>query len=525
MDAKSFNPLPVPYLDHPSKVIPIDIGRQLFVDDFLVESSMLKRTFHRARKFEGNPVLKPETPVELGRNGHAPMAAPFSGGVWYDPADRLFKMWYQAGWFDGMAYATSRDGIRWERPALDIVSKTNLVLPDRAGVMRDSAAVILDRWTDDADRRFKLFIYSRPVLGEFYTSPDGIHWGLVAKTSKLGDRSTIFYNPFRKKWVYSIRSGRHGRSRDYREHDDFVAGAKWSDKDVVFWTRADRLDPPDPKIRQPAQLYNLDAVAYESLMLGAFTIHLGPPNRVGQRQGVPKMTEIMLAFSRDGFHWHRPDRRPFIAATRKAGDWDRAYLHSNAALCLVMGDELWFYYTGFAGDPARKNLPSHQNGMYANAATGIAKIRRDGFASMDAGKKGGVLTTRPVTFKGSRLFVNVDNPEGELRVEALNADGGVVAGLGRDDCDPVAADGTCVPVRWKAGGDLAALRGTPVRFRFHLRGGRLYAFWVADKSGASNGYLAGGGPGFTGPTDTVGKASLEADPRRKGTVQPNRRSL
>jgi len=47
--------------------------------------------------------------------------------------------------------------------------------------------------------------------------------------------------------------------------------------------------------------------------------------------------------------------------------------------------------------------------------------------------------------------------------------------------------------------------------RFHLRNGSLYAFWVSrDPSGASDGYVAAGGPGFTGPTDTVGQAGYAA---------------
>jgi len=58
---------------------------------------------------------------------------------------------------------------------------------------------------------------------------------------------------------------------------------------------------------------------------------------------------------------------------------------------------------------------------------------------------------------------------------------------------------------------LAAVSGKPVRFRFHLTRGSLYAFWVSpDQSGASHGYVAGGGPGFTGPTDTVGRAAYDA---------------
>ena len=36
-------------------------------------------------------------------------------------------------------------------------------------------------------------------------------------------------------------------------------------------------------------------------------------------------------------------------------------------------------------------------------------------------------------------------------------------------------------------------------------GESLYSFWVSpDKSGASYGYVGGGGPGFTGAIDTVG---------------------
>jgi hypothetical protein len=45
-----------------------------------------------------------------------------------------------------------------------------------------------------------------------------------------------------------------------------------------------------------------------------------------------------------------------------------------------------------------------------------------------------------------------------------------------------------------------------VRLRFHLSNAQLYSFWVSgDASGASQGYVAAGGPGFTGPKDTTGR--------------------
>ncbi|MES2307652.1 MAG: hypothetical protein V4507_02230, partial [Verrucomicrobiota bacterium] len=89
---------PLPYLVQPPAVIPIDIGRQLFVDDFLIEKSDLKRQFHYATRYEGNPILKPETPLEL-KNGEQTCATPFNDGLWWDPKDQLFKLWYHAGFF------------------------------------------------------------------------------------------------------------------------------------------------------------------------------------------------------------------------------------------------------------------------------------------------------------------------------------------------------------------------------------------------------------------------------------------
>ena len=66
-------------------------------------------------------------------------------------------------------------------------------------------------------------------------------------------------------------------------------------------------------------------------------------------------------------------------------------------------------------------------------------------------------------------------------------------------------DKTLAEVNGAGAADMSALAGKPVRFRFHLRNGSLYAFWVsADARGASNGYVAAGGPGFTGPKDTIG---------------------
>lgn len=490
LDPASVEPMPVPYLQRPPKMIPIDVGRQLFVDDFLIEKTTLKRTFHQAKKFEGNPVFKTETKHELAalnKNGQEAVCYLGHGGVFFDPVAKAFQMFYTAGWRGPLALATSTDLKQWTRPNLGIL-EDNLLLAKGNAAGGDNSV-----WLDLAskDARLKL-LTDHGRSGHFLqTSADGRRWSQPVPTGKAGDYCSIFHNPFRNVWCYSIKQGGpRGRSRWYHESREFMQGADWSKS--VFWANADRLDEPDPEIGVPAELYSLNAVAYESVMLGEFQILLGPDNKICDEGEFPKTTELKIGFSRDGFHWDRPDRRPFIAATRKEGDWDRGYVHGTTGVCVVLDDQLVFPYCAYSGI-----APSGTRGMYTGASIGLAKLRRDGFASMDADEKTGTLTTRTVVFKGDHLFVNVDAPQGELRVELIDGTGKSLA-----SSQPLAADKTKQRIEWQNGFDLAKLSSKQVRFRFHLTQGQLYAFWVSTSAnGESNGYLGAGGPGYPGVRD------------------------
>ena len=499
------DPVTPPYLKSPPAVILIDVGRQLFVDDFLIAETTLKRTFHLAQYHPASPVLKPDQPWEMKNPDHA-AAMVFSDGVWYDPKDELFKMWYLVGESAATGYATSRDGIQWNKPSLDVRPGTSIVQPGG----RDSNTVWLDFEEKDPARRFKMFrvigVGEDPVTGwnnwlmAIHFSSDGIHWGdPVAKSGRLVDRSTVFWNPFRKVWVYSVRhvykvgdtvDKRYGfaRRRSYHEGSDVVAAARWDVNEPLRWTDVDRLDPVRDDLRIKPQLYNLDAVAYESLLVGFFTIWRGQP---ADRH---KPNDVVLGYSRDGWHWSRPDRRAFCPVSDKQGDWNANNVQSAGGGFLVVGDQLYFYVSGRTGRPG--------NNKAGTLSTGLVTLRRDGFASMDADERGGTLTTRPVRFSGRYLFVNVDNPRGELIVEILDQAGQVVKPFTTENCIPVKADKTSQSVRWSGVADLSSLANQPIRFRFHLKNGRLYAFWVApEESGASRGYVAAGGPDFSSNRD------------------------
>jgi hypothetical protein len=426
----------------------------------------------------------------------------FSDGVFYDPADRLFKMWYMGGFLMSTCYAVSDDGIRWRKPALDVVQGTNIVWERH----RDSGTVWLDLFTTDQRQRYKMAAWNDHRL-LLYVSPDGVHWNEIGESGPAGDRSTFFHNPFRNVWVFSVRSeentqGIEGRYRSYWESSEFDAARRWSRRSPMPWVKATSRDESFRDIAQRAELYNLDCVAYESVLLGLFTVWRG------ESSIREKINEVTVGFSRDGFHWQRIGPQPFAAVSDQPGRWNYANVQSAGGGCLIVGDRLYFYVSGrsgFAGTAAP-----------GVCSTGLATLRRDGFVSMDwlpdesrvvrhgpFGNKVGILTTRLLEFSGAYLFVNADTRGGALRIEVLRHDGSVVPGLSRDDCAPVRGDGTRLPVRWQSGATLASLVGQPVRFRFVLDRGRLFSFWVSRwKTGESRGYPAAGGPEFSGPIDS-----------------------
>lgn len=504
-DPNSAEPMEVPYLKRKPNVIPIDIGRQLFVDDFLIEKTTLKRTLHQARKFEGNPVFKAETERELGKStqgerGEEATTFTGQGGVFYDPADKLFKMFYVAGWRGPLSLATSPDmktwtrrgqllpeGLRWTGPKLVTGGSDNCVWLDLNAKNPAERIKYLTCWLHvPKEQRPQGFMHSLHVS-------DGQTWSnAVTTTIAADDYCSFFYNPFREKWCFSIKIGTsRGRSRYYCESDVFLAGADW--KKSVYWTNADKLDAPEPEGRYPGagdqpQLYSLNAVAYESLMIGMHYIHRGPKNEICDKGKFPKLVDLELGFSRDGFHWDRPDRRGFIVGSRAEGSWDRAYLHSTAGVLVVLDDQLVFPYMGTSGI-----APSGHRGMYTGGSIGLAILRRDGFASMDGS---GELTTRPLKFRGKHLFVNVN---GEVRVDVLDEAGKVVR-----SSKMVSGDHTKLKIEWSDGSDLSDQAGRNVKFRFHITKGSLYAFWVtSNENGASNGYVGAGGPAFNGVRDTA----------------------
>ena len=267
----------------------------------------------------------------------------------------------------------------------------------------------------------------------------------------------------------------------------------------MAWTSADRLDVRRPDLNTAPQIYNLDAVAYESVMLGLFTMYRG------EHSNREKPSDLCVGFSRDGFHWSREWREPFIGVSERQGDWNWANVQSAGGVCLIVGDRLHFYVSGRRGIPGTS--------MPGECSTGLATLRRDGFASVSdqwpaASPRrvtGGraQITTRPLRFTGRNAFINAQIG-GEIRMEVLDQAGRVIAPYSSEEAVPATGDATRLAMRWRRRDNLEELRGQVVRFRFTLTDARLFAFWVSPSpAGHSRGYLAAGGPGYSRPDDTA----------------------
>ena len=497
------HPARPPYLASPPDIINIDVGRQLFVDEFLIEESSLHRAVHRATYHPANPVLVPERQWEIDDPYAAGTKTPpsaaamvYSDGVFFDPADRIFKMWYMAGYQQHTALAVSNDGISWTRRNAGVIPGTNIVRKHR----RDSSTVWLDLNDRDGSARYKMAWTDMESPGplRLSTSPDGIRWTDRGEAGPAADRSTMFYNPFRDRWCFSLRADdpQLKRARKYYEGAGFVS-TRWASADPVWWVAADALDHTQPGSNMPPELYNLDAVAYESVMLGLFALFRG------ESSDREKPNDLCVAFSRDGFHWSRPTHDAFIPVSNRQGDWNWANVQSAGGVCTVIGDQLYFYVSGREGVPGT-SLPGR-------CSTGLATLRRDGFASLtDQWPTAAVrpllrhrstVVTRPLRFTGTHAFVNAD-VQGSLRVEMLDREGRTIAGFAADQSVPITGNRTRHAVSWNGGATIGALANTTVRFKFVLDRAHLYAFWVSPSPrGDSRGYLAAGGPGFSGVRD------------------------
>jgi len=216
----------------------------LLIDDsFLLQVHGLQRKVNPATK-RPEPVLMMDAPWnrENERLSYA--------NILYDPDEKVFKMWYfiwrsesrEAGVIvDGgnkLAYATSADGLHWERPELGLVeahgsTRNNYVIPE----MGIYGGTIIDDPSDVPARRYKMIF---GVLGRearwagFHVplclaySADGLRWERPEHVNPVirgisDGELTLLYDPDRRSYrLYTRRVPNLPRDISLYESPDLV---------------------------------------------------------------------------------------------------------------------------------------------------------------------------------------------------------------------------------------------------------------------------------------------------------------
>lgn len=451
-------------------------------------------TLHPGKKHPANPLMKADRPWEGWK-------IQIYGNVLFDEEEHLFKMWYISDAtpdFPNFAthYATSRDGIHWEKPPVGTIKSALGTTGHNA--VADScllASVMKDTTDPDAQRRYKMVAWvqkTKPEGGPHtFTSPDGLDWTRLSEKPicRSNDVITAYYDEGRKIYVAFPKLSTQVRGQVRRcfgitTSKDFLT---WPEPRYVFQPdqRDDAgsllrveavrpmLDVPDDPALMRTEFYGICVYVAESCTVAfpwVFTINNNA--RYGNHEGPD---EIQFAVSRDLDKWERPFREPIVPRGR-VGEWDSGFF-TTPSRALRVGDEVWLYYGGANythGTPCHAREEGTGRGDRYTGSIGLVTWKLDRFVSVGGPAEGGTVTTMPLQFSGRQLELNAaTGTGGSIITEVLDSRGNVLA-----RSKPAAGDTLRLRVEWEDDSLLGKLAGEAVSLRFELKSAQLFAFAV-----------------------------------------------
>lgn len=425
-------------------------GPQLFVDDYLIESSQnLKRVVQQPSRDTSIP-----NPVVAGPEDRC--FQPFFS-VLRDPQTGRFRIWYGARRDDKsasashIAYMESEDGIHWKRPAR--------LLDDPAPIQFGSEVLDEGPGFPDSANRYKYGWWHGSGL-RVAGSADGLHFKPFAPGVVLAhdhDINNLWRDPLRKRYIATISSARElpqfrgpRRTTLQAVSDDLI---HWSSAWIVL-AADDRYD------KDITQFYAMSGfLARGNLVIGLVKVLHDDWKAEGAPDGAFGVGYTALAWTRDGERWVR-DREVFFAPDPKPGAWDHAHAWMDEQL--PVGDEVYLYYGGYKW--------GHKHNRFEERQIGLVKMRRDRYVAREAGAETGRLRTPPLVLRATALTVNA-NVTGELKLRLLDESGQPLPGF-----DWVSVHGDWLDHAVKFRQPLDSLAGRSVQLEFQLQRAQLFGF-------------------------------------------------
>ncbi len=519
------------YLRHDATRLCIAGRKQFFFDDLIVESAQnVTRRVHSPEKHAQSPLIRRDKPWEK--------VTYFTCSSWrvmQDPADGLFKCWYEdwqiqhdehlkrpISFHDPVhfpsryLYARSDDGIRWEKPELDVRAeagrRTNIVIGDRDfkttfGSVH-SGYVFLDPFEKNEEHRLKImFNHRRPGVEayEIASSPDGIHWQPWGGAPRmgpwgaaLGDVLTLAADQDQRVYILNTRHPRMGTTwsdphapvapqfiRPYRPLDPMRNNKRRifqaRSADLVHWSEPEPIVVPDDSLDNiDDSFYGMTQHDLGGTWVGFLDVFHSTENTM----------DVQLLYSRNGRDFSRVQPgRPWLAAGG-GESWDRCMVNAYGGPVAV-GDDLYVYHGGaknhhdwwIVGGREGLDVPEARDMSRVGYALGLAVLKRDRFVGMAANEvRRGVLVTRQFQSEGGALVINARCAGGgSIRVGAVDSAGSPIPGLRSEDCVPFTSDAVSHEVTW------VARRAVPegwVSLHFLIENAELFTFRI-DKQTVS----------------------------------------
>ena len=454
-------------------VVEIGNRRELFVDDFLIDSlDGTRLALHAPRPAE--KVLTLERPWEGIYSGYFTVIKDGDRYLAYyrgmPEARHTFDV-------EVTCVAQSADGIHWTKPDLGLFevrgSRQNNVILARHRACHNFAPLLDTNPAAPPSEKFKaLGGTGQPGLVAL-TSPDGIHWKDIQKEPVItkgafDSQNVAFWSDSEQCYVCYFRI--------------FKDGKRWisrsTSKDFRNWTEPVEMGL-DGKPRE--HLYTNQTTPY----VRAPHIYLGTPTRFFPGRRVLSDEVLKEINTPTDWKYHNDCADIVFTSTRGGSDFKRTFL--EAFIRPGRDPRNWTSRASYAAHgihlsgPDELSLWVQHNCGYSTSHIRRYTIRVDGFVSVKAPYGGGRMVTKPFAFKGSRLTINyASSAGGGLRVEIQDASGQPIKGFAEADCPEIIGDQIARTVSWKGGSDVSSLAGKPIRLRFVMRDADLFSIQFVD---------------------------------------------
>jgi len=479
----------------------------------LIDARLLEDTRFLQRDIE-LPYLKSAEPVIAPGQAY--------GSVLRDPQGN-WRMYYlhgkpmPEGFYDIIyrtCLATSRDGIHWEKPALDLIPAPDLPVNnaiitdyyidgngmDLTGMGGSHGFCVIDNaiTPHPAARARYTAMYQgwpRERIGGICLafSDDGLRWTLYPESPIMpgpGDFTPPFYYDARiSKYVMYLRP--EYAYAGVEAHASRKIARSTSD-DLVHWTvprvvlDTDDLDAPavpehleefigaQPGNRgRDKQFYLITGFPYQDVTIGMLTVF----------DVAPGTLHVELAHSYDGIDWKRElARRPYVAGTGIPAGIHGEMTCPMQSPPILVGDELFFYV--FTSQAKHNMADLTRDAIITSTQIHLLALKRDRWVGYSAGEVEGELLTSPFPWEVGRLGLNTRIAEdGYLQVSFEDEMGMPLHELHLDEIPPITGPVDAVDHIFTFGpGPKSVLlfptRG-PVRMRIKMRNATVFGWSFA----------------------------------------------